>query len=237
MKKLLRLALSICALLAVQTPLYAKDQAGQVAVATTGDEYGYQLFLPRGYLAADKQQWPLMIFLHGSGERGTDLAKVKVHGPPKIADANPDFPFITVSPQGFEGENWDIARLDRLLSSIRKTYRVDARRIYLTGLSMGGFATWDWAIARPGTFAAIAPVCGKSDPAKAAALAKTPVWAFHGDSDDVVDPMGSIDMVRAIRTAGGKPRLTIYPATGHDSWSQTYADPELYYWLLQQRLP
>jgi predicted peptidase len=237
MKKLLWLLLSILMPFGVQGPLHAQNRLGQVAVAAVKNEYGYQLFLPRGYGASDKQQWPLMIFLHGSGERGTDLAKVKVHGPPKIVDANPDFPFIVVSPQGFEGESWNIGRLDRLLATIRKAYRVDASRIYLTGLSMGGFATWDWAIARPGTFAAIAPVCGKSDPAKAASLTNTPIWAFHGDSDDVVDPMGSIEMVRAVRAAGGKPRLTIYPATGHDSWTQSYSDPELYYWLLQQRLP
>ncbi len=221
---------------------FAANVEGQNPVfVNSKDDYNYQLFLPRGYTLSkserQSEQWPLMIFLHGSGERGADLSKVKVHGPPKIVSENPDFPFILVSPQGFEDEDWDIARLDRLLAHIRKSYRIDDRRIYLTGLSLGGFATWDWAIARPGIFAAIAPVCGKSDPAKAAALKQTPVWAFHGDSDDIVDPSGSYDMVRAVQRAGGLAKLTIYPATGHDSWTKTYADPALYYWFIQQKLP
>jgi predicted peptidase len=174
---------------------------------------------------------PLIIFLQGSGEGGSDLAKVKAHGPPKLAESDPRFPFIIVSPQAPEGESWDVAKLDALLSVIRKNYRVDQSRLYLTGLSLGGFGTWDWAIARPGLFAAIAPICGKSDVAKAAALKDTPIWAFHGDNDDVVDMTGSFDMVTAVRKAGGSPRLTIYHDTGHDSWTRTYADPALYYWF------
>ncbi len=237
MRKYTAVLMLLFALFAGQTIALAKVQAGQVAIEATPGEYSYQLFLPHDYVTAEKENWPLIIFLHGSGERGTDLAKVKVHGPPKIVDGNPNFPFILVSPQGYEDEDWNIDRLDRLLAKIRKEYRIDNRRIYLTGLSLGGFATWDWAIARPGIFAAIAPICGRSDASKAARLSKTPIWAFHGDSDSVVDPMGSIEMVRAVQAAGGNAKLTLYPGTDHDSWTQTYDNPALYYWLLQNRLP
>jgi predicted peptidase len=217
---------------------HAATPGQQVVVQpTAASPYGYQLFLPKSYAAPSTEKFPLIIFLHGSGEGGTDLAKVKAHGPPKLVDTDPRFPFVVVSPQAPEGEAWDIAKLDSLLAVIQKNYRVDQSRIYLTGLSLGGFGTWDWAIARPGVFAAIAPICGRSDVTKASALKSTPIWAFHGDNDDVVDMAGSFDMVSAVRKAGGSPRLTIYPDTGHDSWTRTYADPALYFWFLQHRLP
>jgi predicted peptidase len=211
---------------------FAATPGQQVAIQPTASSpYGYQLFLPKNYAASPSEKFPLIIFLHGSGEGGSDLAKVKAHGPPKLVESDPSFPFIIVSPQAPEGESWDVAKLDALLAVIRKNYRVDQSRLYLTGLSLGGFGTWDWAIARRGLFAAIAPICGKSDVANAAELKDTPIWAFHGDNDDVVDMTGSFDMVTAVRKAGGSPRLTIYPDTGHDSWTRTYADPALYYWF------
>lgn len=215
-----------------QTPAPA-GQTAQPPVARGG--YEYQLFVPRGYAASGKEEWPLMIFLHGSGERGSDIARVKVHGPPKIVAQHPGFPFITISPQLPEDQDWDQAKLEALLAHIRKTYRIDAKRIYLTGLSRGGHATWRWAAARPDLFAAIAPVSGRGDPVSACRLKDMPVWAFHGDRDDVVEPEGSFAMVQAIRACGGDPRLTIYPATGHDGWTPTYDDPALYRWLLEQR--
>jgi predicted peptidase len=225
-------ALLACSAIEVNAATPGQQVAIEPAAAST---YGYQLFLPKVYDASSQEKFPLIIFLHGSGERGADLAKVKVHGPPKIVDSDPNFPFIVVSPQAPEGERWEISKLDALLANIRQNYRIDESRIYLTGLSMGGFGTWDWAIARPGLFAAIAPVCGRSDVSKAAALKDTPIWAFHGDNDTAVDMAGSFDMVAAVRKAGGSPRLTIYPDTGHDSWTRTYADPALYYWFLQHR--
>jgi predicted peptidase len=203
--------------------------------AVPGD-YAYQLFLPRGYLASGKVAWPLIIFLHGSGERGSDIEKVKVNGPPRIIADHPGSPFILVSPQLPEG-NWDVATLDRLLATLRKRYRVDASRIYLTGLSRGGYGTWDWAIARPDLFAAIAPVAGKADITQACTIKDLPIWAFHGDNDDIVPPIGSFAMVEAVRTCKGAvpPRLTIYPGTNHGSWVPAYDDPALYRWLLEQR--
>jgi predicted peptidase len=236
MKTLIKTVLTAAALVCASTQLYAVSPGVQVAVQpSAASDYGYQFFLPKAYAANTDEKFPLIIFLHGSGERGADLAKVKVHGPPKIVDSDPNFPFIVVSPQAPEGERWDVSKLDALLAEVRKNYRIDESRIYLTGLSMGGFGTWDWAIARPGLFAAIAPVCGRSDVSKAAMLKDMPIWAFHGDNDTAVDMAGSFDMVAAVRKAGGNPRLTIYPDTGHDSWTRTYADPALYYWFLQHR--
>jgi predicted peptidase len=238
MKALIEAVLVSTALVCMPTQLYASSPGQQVAVqpSATG-AYGYQFFLPKAYAVSTDEKFPLIIFLHGSGERGADLDKVKVHGPPKLVESDTNFPFIVVSPQAPEGVWWELDKLDALLADIQKQYRVDASRIYLTGLSMGGFGTWDWAIARPGLFAAIAPVCGRSDVSKAAALKDTPIWAFHGDNDTAVDMAGSVDMVAAVRKAGGNPRLTIYPDTGHDSWTRTYADPALYYWFLQHRRP
>jgi predicted peptidase len=238
MKTLLKIVVISAAFAWCSAQLSAASPGVQVEVQPSANNpYGYQLFLPKAYAASTDEKFPLIIFLHGSGERGADLSKVKAHGPPKIVDSDPNFPFIVVSPQAPEGEVWDVLKLESLLAVIQKNYRVDPSRLYLTGLSLGGFGTWDWAIARPGLFAAIAPICGRSDVSKAAALKGTPIWAFHGDNDDAVDMAGSFDMVTAVRKAGGDPHLTIYPDTGHDSWTRTYADPALYFWFLQHRLP
>ncbi|MDQ3078268.1 MAG: dienelactone hydrolase family protein [Pseudomonadota bacterium] len=210
-----------------------EGQHPQVPVATGG--YAYQLHLPKGYAADAKARWPLMIFLHGSGERGSDLDQVKVHGPPKVAGRNPAFPFVLVSPQLPADQDWDIAKLNAILAASLKSLSVDPARIYLTGLSRGGHATWRWAAAEPKRFAAIAPVAGRGEVATACALKATPVWAFHGDRDDVVTPEGSFAMARAIRACGGQPRLTIYPDLGHNSWDPAYDDPALYLWLLSHR--
>ncbi|MFN6934987.1 MAG: hypothetical protein ACK4NZ_07535 [Tsuneonella sp.] len=214
-------------------------QHPQVALDTDG--YAYQLFLPRGAPADSERKgatWPLMMFLHGSGERGDDVARVKVHGPPKVADRNPNFPFILVSPLLPAEQDWDTAKLDRILDHLVRTLPIDPDRIYLTGLSRGGHATWRWAAAEPRRFAAIAPVAGRGDPETACALKDLPVWALHGDRDDVVAPEGSFAMARAIRACGGRmSRLTVYPDLGHNAWDPAYADPELYLWLLSHRRP
>lgn len=225
-------------LFAMVTPAMAQtpQPAGQTAqppVAEGG--YPYQLFIPRGYAASGKERWPLLIFLHGSGERGDDVEKVKVHGPPKIVAAHPGFPFVTVSPLLAADQDWDEAKLEALLAAVSKSHRIDPKRVYLTGLSRGGHATWRWAAKRPELFAAIAPVSGWGDAVSACRLKDMPVWAFHGDRDDVVKPEGSFFMVQAVRACGGNPRLTIYPGTGHDGWTPTYDDPALYRWLLEQR--
>jgi predicted peptidase len=211
-------------------------QHPQEAISDGG--YRYQLFVPTSLSSAPAKldtRWPLMIFLHGSGERGDDIARVKVHGPPKVADADPDFPFVLVSPLLPTDEDWDVAKLDAIVDRVTATLPIDPDRVYLTGLSRGGHATWRWAAMEPSRFAAIAPIAGRGDPATACALKDLPVWALHGDRDDVVVPEGSFAMARAIRACGGrKSRLTIYPDLGHNAWDPAYADPELYLWLLSQ---
>lgn len=192
----------------------------------------YLLFLPKGY-ADSQQRWPLMLFLHGAAESGTNLARVKKHGPPHIVESKPDFPFILVSPQSRGG--WNNAALSALLDDVIAHYRVDARRIYLTGLSMGGFATWSLAAAHPERFAAIVPMSAGGNPADATKLAALPIWVFHGAKDAIVPVQGSRDMVAAIKAAGGNINYTEYPKARHNCWAKAYNDPELYKWLLEQK--
>jgi len=219
---------------AAAEPLPPAGQHPQESIETGG--YRYQLFIPEN--AQNAQTWPLMIFLHGSGERGDDIARVKVHGPPKQADRDPNFPFILISPLLPAEEDWDIGKLEAILDHALETLPVDPERIYLTGLSRGGHATWRWGAQNPDLFAALAPVAGRGDPENACQLVDTPVWALHGDRDDVVEPEGSFAMSRAIRACGGQnSRLTIYPDLGHNAWDPAYADPALYLWLLSQRRP
>jgi len=190
------------------------------------------LDLPKDY--ESKKDFPLIIFLHGSGERGTDIKKVGVHGIPKIAPKTKDFGFIGVSPQCLRQEKarWVTEDLDILLEYILKTYKVDKKRIYLTGLSMGGYGTWAWAAKRPNVFAAAVPICGGGNPADAAKYGKLPIWVFHGDKDKAVKIEKSEVMVEAIKKAVGNVKFTVYPGVGHDSWTKTYDNPELYKWFL-----
>jgi predicted peptidase len=206
--------------------------------AAPAGEVRYLLYLPPGYAKAEKP-CPLVLFLHGAGERGDDLNLVKKHGPPKLVEAGKDLPFISVSPQCPRGVWWNapgqVAGLVALLDHLQNTYRVDPDRVYVTGLSMGGFGTWALAVAQPKRFAAIAPICGKGDPEKAATIAHVPAWVFHGGKDRVVPTRHSEEMVEALKKAGGSPKLTVYPEAGHDSWTQTYNDPKFWEWLLAQR--
>ncbi|MGD0091271.1 MAG: prolyl oligopeptidase family serine peptidase [Planctomycetota bacterium] len=199
----------------------------------------YLLYLPAGYQDS-KEKWPLMLFLHGAGERGADLEKVKVHGPPKlIAKEGKAFPFILVSPQcpddGFWSSELQLEELNALLDDLVARYRIDPERIYLTGLSMGGFGTWSLACRYPGRFAALAPICGRGDPKKVERIKHVPVWVFHGAKDKTVPPKDSQDMVDALKKLGANVKFTLYPNADHDSWSETYHNLEFYEWLLQQR--
>ena len=201
----------------------------------------YLLFEPKGYALDSSKRWPLMLFLHGAGERGSDIWKVATHGPPKNVARNPDFPFIVVSPQCPAGQIWSPEILLGLLDDVEHRLRVDRSRVYLTGLSMGGYGTWDLGLAHPERFAAIAPICGGgelismllAEGEKARALKSLGVWAFHGGKDPVVPTQESQRMVELLKKIGVHDvKLTIYPEAGHDCWTQTYNNPELYEWLL-----
>ena len=179
------------------------------------------------------EKWPLILFLHGAGERGDNLKLVGQHGPPKIVKQK-DMPFIIVSPQCPKDSWWPKENevLINLLDDIVSRYNVDKSRIYLTGLSMGGYGSWSLGCDHPKRFAAIAPICGGGEPFFGRKLKNTPVWAFHGAKDNVVALKKSEDMVKAIERAGGDVKLTVYPEAGHDSWTETYNNPELYTWFL-----
>jgi len=207
----------------------------------------YLLFLPKDYSerASAKKKYPLIYFLHGAGSRGNNVWKVGVQGPPKLVREKTDFPFIVLSPQCPSGQRWDNDALMALLDEVMLKYRVDKCRVYLTGLSMGGFGTWRLGVAYPERFAAIAPICGGgdwipprlTDPNKASALAALGVWAFHGRKDSVVKLSESERMVEMLKKVGCREvELTIYPEANHDAWTETYNNPKLYEWfLLHQR--
>lgn len=215
-----------------------KTFTGKITKSVSAD---YLLFLPEGYAANKSKRWPLILFLHGAGERGTNIWQVARHGPPKIVQEKTDFPFIVVSPQCPTGQRWDNDVVLALLDQVTKKYRVDKSRVYLTGLSMGGYGTWSLGLEHPERFAAIAPICGGGDPLKLlladpramSPVRKLPVWAFHGARDTVVKPEESQRMVDALKKSGCKEvDLTIYPEAQHDSWTETYNNPKLYEWFL-----
>ena len=194
----------------------------------------YWLHLPAGYTKSPKKKWPLLLFLHGAGERGDNLNSVKMHGPPKLIEQGRQFPFIVVSPQCPADEWWRAETVAALLDDIERRYRVDKQRIYVTGLSMGGFGTWALALEYPHRFAAIVPICGGGHWWVVQRIKHLPVWVFHGKKDHVVPFSRSQEMVTALRQCGGNVKLTAYPNAEHDSWTATYENPELYQWLLRQ---
>ena len=196
-------------------------------------EVRYLLYLPKGYAQDSTQRWPLLLFLHGSGERGDDLEKVKKHGPPKLIAQGREYPFIVVSPQA--SQSWESQDLYDLLQDCKRRYRVDPDRVYLTGLSMGGYGTWDLALKHPEEFAAIVPICGGGDTADAWKLRNIPVWCFHGAKDSTVPIIRDQLMVRAVEKYNPTVKFTVYPDAGHDSWTVTYNNDSLYTWLLDQR--
>ena len=215
-------------------------EEGKVAVAEDGKPVEFRYRLMRPATIEPGVKYPLVLFLHGAGERGTDVQKVAVHGPPKLVKEGRDFPFILASPQCPEGQVWDTDALIGLVDTLQAQLAVDAKRTYVTGLSMGGYGTWALASKYPDRFAAVAPVCGGGErirallPSQREALQTLGVWAFHGGKDNVVAPSESERMVDAFKKAGVTDiQLTVYPEDGHDSWTHAYAEPTFYDWLLK----
>jgi len=194
----------------------------------------YLLYLPKDYELKDK--FPLLLFLHGAGERGNDLQLVKKHGPPKLIEEGKEFPFIVVSPQCPLNKRWNTEDLIALLDYLIENYKVDKNKIYVTGLSMGGNGTWRLAAEIPDRLAAIIPICGWGDPFAVCMMGKLPVWAFHGAKDQVVPLSASEELVERLKSCGGDVKFTVYPEANHDSWTETYNNPEIYEWLLNQSL-
>ncbi len=232
-------------------------QADETYVAKTyrsGDEsLLYRIHVPEE--AEDEEKLPLLIFFHGAGERGDDNQRQLFHGTADIMRiaGSKGVPLIVVAPQCPNGQQWvdtpwgDLShtmpkepsapmRLSiGLLKELAAELPVDPDRVYVSGLSMGGFGTWDIVQRMPDYFAAAIPVCGGGDTAEAAKLKDLPIWCFHGSEDGVVKPKRSRDMIAAIKEAGGDPKYTEYPGVGHNSWTATYRDPEVLGWLFKQR--
>jgi len=233
MRRLFLFVAFACALVPMAHAEDAPRQSAEKLEVKVPTTFNYLLYLPKDHDKQDK--WPLLIFLHGAGERGDDLAKVKVHGPPKLIEQGKDYPFVVISPQCPKDRWWQPTELLALVDAAAAKYKIDPDRIYLTGLSMGGFGTWGLAALAPERFAAIMPICGGGETLSAARLAKLPVWAFHGAQDKVVPLKRSEDMVEALKKVGGDVKLTVYPEAGHDSWTETYNNPEVYTWLLSHQ--
>ncbi len=203
---------------------------------TDGKEFKYVLFVPHGY-KGDKPS-PLILFLHGAGERkGGEKQPVEVGIGPAIRKREKTFPCLVIIPQAektWKADSPDAKRALDILTEVEKEYKVDPKRIYLTGLSMGGAGTWGLALAQPDKWAAIVPICGRSDPAQANKIKDIPCWCFCGDADRAATVEASRKMTEAIKKAGGQAKYTEYPGVGHNSWDRAYDTDELYEWLLKQ---
>jgi predicted peptidase len=200
----------------------------------------YLLYVPTNFDAGSAQHWPLVLFLHGRGESDGPLSVVKKWGLPYFIDHGVNYPYIIASPQCPPSPKaWnkpdEQALLVALLDHLDNTFKVDDDRVYLTGLSMGGYGSWRLAADHPDRFAAVVPICGGGDPKDAEKLKNLPIWAWHGLADPTVPVKRSIEMVDAIKAAGGTTvRLTTLEGIGHASWQAAYASPDLYKWLDDQ---
>tara|TARA_B100000959_G_C14977039_1_gene621925 strand:- start:13 stop:726 length:714 start_codon:yes stop_codon:yes gene_type:complete len=201
-------------------------------------DLGYILYLPAEYENTDSS-FPLVLFLHGAGERGDDLEKIKIHGIPRLISEGRTFPFICIAPQCPEGGYWDrpeyVSTLISLVKEMEKEHSVDSNRIYCTGLSMGGLGTLAMAIREPKLFSAIIPVCGGADMENIHKLSELPIWLFHGDRDDVIPLDNSIAIYQDLRLVNEHIFLTVYGDVYHDSWTETYENDDTYDWLLKYK--
>lgn len=250
MKACLPLAL---AFLAACSAMKIKGQSPSASItaatldwkSTRSGELKYLLYLPPDYQKASDKKWPLLLFLHGAGERGTNVDRVAVHGPMSLVKQGTNFPFIIVAPQCPAGEIWENEPLLQLLNRVETALAVDTNRVYLTGLSMGGYGSWRLGLAYPERFAALAPICGGANMIEVILgswekehckqMLRLPIWAFHGAKDDVVPPIESERVINSLKKIGHKNiKLTVYPKAKHDSWKEAYADPKFYEWLLKQ---
>ncbi|MDD5149225.1 MAG: prolyl oligopeptidase family serine peptidase [Flavobacterium sp.] len=198
----------------------------------TQKELNYALHIPEN----TKEKKPLILFLHGSGEKGNNIEKVKVHGPFKYLKTN-NLDAYVLAPQCPENEYWDSEVLYRLILKIQKEYNIDSNRIYLTGLSMGGWGVWNLAFEHPDTFAALVPIAGFVDRVpmiENCKIATIPIRIFHGLLDDVVDVNYSISIYKKLKACNTDIKLTIFDDANHDSWTRVYDNKEIYDWMFKQ---
>lgn len=214
--------------------------------------FGYRLLSP-AKVEADKQ-YPLVLFLHGAGERGDDNEAQLKHGMKDFVDRRDEYPCFVIAPQCPTGKrrvevDWNSESgkgsfqespsesMKLTMMAVRQLIdagKVDPKRVYVTGLSMGGYGTWYASVAKDSPFVAAAPICGGGDPSWVERYVDYPLWIFHGDNDSAVAVERSREMVAAIKEAGGNPKYTEYPGVGHDSWTETYANDDFFTWLFAQ---
>ncbi|MEZ6193221.1 MAG: dienelactone hydrolase family protein [Phycisphaerales bacterium] len=215
-----------------------------------GGELKYRLLVPE----KTDEPMPLLLFLHGAGERGDDNERQLVWGKDLLLKAAREYNCLVIAPQCPDGDKWSnvdwsqdkltfsaepaepMRLANALIDELAGQYNIDKNRLYIMGLSMGGYGSWDAVCRWPGRFAATAPICGGGDPAQAHLLVNTPVWAFHGEADPVVSVDLSRAMIQAIKDAGGDPKYTEYPGVGHGSWVPAFVEPELLPWMMAQHL-
>lgn len=244
-------------LIFVYSPVRSQDLTSKMEakqfVSAAGDTLNYRIYVPEE--ADSTGTFPLVLFLHGAGERGSDNKAQLKWGVWRFVEdlVQQEHPSIVVAPQAPKGQYW--GRLDwrenmkmtekpskplalalQLVEELKQNFKIDSSRLYITGLSMGGFGTWDAVSRHPNMFAAAVPVCGGGDPRQAHRLADLPIWNFHGTLDNVVPPRLSRDMIAAIRYAGGHPGYTEYPDIGHFAWIPAYNEPSLVDWMFSKSL-
>ncbi len=194
----------------------------------------YLLKFPKDYI--ENQKYPIIIFMHGAGTRGDDIKKLKESQFFVLTDSHKEFPFIIAAPLCSTDTWFDrLETVNAFAEYISEQAFADKNRIYLMGTSMGGYAAWAMGMGNPSLYAAIVPICGGGMYWNAVRLKNTPIWAFHGDIDKTVKLRESEAMVEAINANGGNARLTVYKNCGHDAWSETYANPEVFKWLLTNK--
>ncbi len=258
MKNITGLLLSM--VLCTAIPSVAQDTFQKAQFISAGDTLPYRILLPINY---DKTKtYPVVLFLHGAGERGTDNDKQLVHGSKQFLDSTNrrKFPAIVIFPQCAPNSYWsevDIqtdtsgartfhfslkeepTRMMKLLvefvKQLPRQYKIVENRFYVTGLSMGGMGTFEIVRRLPRRFAAALPICGGADPASAATIKHVPWWIFHGDKDNVVPITHSEKMVNALKAANATVKYNVYPNVGHNSWDNAFAEPDYLVWMFQQR--
>lgn len=198
-----------------------------------GESCPYLIYLPQEYKQGARSAWPLLLHLHGAGERGSDFRRVRGTGLPALIAEGKHLPMIVVSPQCPADRGWEMEHLQTLLDNIHDDYNVGA--VFITGYSMGGHGTWELASTIPDRITAIVPICGSGNPSSATRLKDIPIWAFHGAKDNVVPLNVSSEMIDAVKAVGGNAKLTTFPRGGHSIWQAVYKDENVYQWLLTHK--
>jgi predicted peptidase len=245
----------LCAFTSLREARADEDWKSMLEKKTFTDKDGktlqYRLLKPDNYDA--KEKYPLVLFLHGAGERGKDNERQLIHGVTEFAkeENRKKHPCFLLAPQCPTGSGWSDFMSKKktpskeqsepgklaveLVEAIQKEFSIDPKRLYITGLSMGGYGTWDIITRHPDMFAAAVPICGGGDSAQMEKIAKMPIWVFHGGKDPVVRPERSRELVEAIKKAGGEAKYTEYPDVGHNSWVKAYQDADMMAWLFAQK--